>query len=248
MNFSILGVNIAVTNLNDVAQSIGEWVLKKEKVYVCVAPVATIIDCQKDKKYKEIINKAAMTTPDGMPVVWLGRRKGHKQIARTYGPDLLPAVCEYGIKGGIKHFFYGGQGEVNDLMIQRLRKKFPEIKIAGQHIPDFLEVGELEDQKVIDKINEVDPDILWVGLGSPKQDYWMANHRDKLNVPVMVGVGAAFDFIAGIKIQAPKWMQKSGLEWVFRLCQEPKRLWRRYLIGNTLFIWLLIKSKFSTKC
>jgi len=157
------------------------------------------------------------------------------------------ALCGQGQKKGYKHFLYGGSKSTCSLLKTVLKRRFPDIDIVGEYAPPFRPQHVQEDAKVVDEINRLSPDVLWVGLGSPKQDYWMYHHRDKLNVPVMVGVGAAFDFIAGTKKQAPVWMRKLGLEWLFRLCSEPKRLWKRYLIGNAHFIYLLIKSAIQPK-
>lgn len=240
--FEVLGVKIGGTNLFLTCDVIKKWVMDKVKTYICIAPVATIMDCQKDPKYREIINGSGITTPDGMPVVWLGKMKGMKKIARTYGPDLMLELCKNGQQEGLTHYFYGGLEEVNQKLIHRLKSQFENIKIGGSFAPSFRNIGELEDDQVIKKINNANADVLWVGLGSPKQDYWMYNHREKLNVPVMIGVGAAFDFLSGSKKQAPRWMQVSGLEWLFRLCQEPRRLWKRYLVGNTIFVYLILKE------
>ncbi len=239
-SFEILGVRISATNLSNTCEIFSRWIGAKEKNYVTIAPVSTIIDCQDDKVYKNIVNNSGLTTPDGMPIVWLGKMRGIKNIARTYGPDLLLEFCEYGLNKGYKHYFFGGSAQVLAQLKEKLENKFPGIKIAGSFDPGKRELGQVEPDEIIREINNANPDILWVGLGSPKQDYWMFNHRQKLNVPVMVGIGAAFDFIAGTKKQAPKWMQRSGLEWFFRLCQEPGRLWRRYLIGNTKFVFLIL--------
>jgi N-acetylglucosaminyldiphosphoundecaprenol N-acetyl-beta-D-mannosaminyltransferase len=244
---NILGVKIAATNLQLACQSIDRWIKERHKTYVCIAPVATIVDCRRDPKYRKVVNNAGMTTPDGMPLVWIGRLRGKKSTQRTYGPDLMLAFCQLSQTGGCRHYFYGGNPETNNRLMERLQNRFPGIKIAGNFSPPLRGIGELEQEDVIERINHANPDILWVGLGSPKQDYWMSNHRDKLNVPVMVGVGAAFDFIAGTKPQAPRWMQRSGLEWLFRLCCEPKRLWKRYLIGNSQFIWYLLKDTLKKK-
>lgn len=240
--FDILGVKIAVTNLQSACQSIEQWINEQGQTYVCIAPVSTIVDCQKDTEYRKIINSAAMTTPDGMPLVWIGKLCGKKFLQRTYGPDLMFAFCDLSRKKGYRHYFYGGDPQTNQRLIERLQNQFPGIRIVGNFSPSFIEVGELEREDTLARINEADPDILWVGLGSPKQDYWMHLHRDKLKVPVMVGVGAAFDFIAGTKPQAPAWMRRSGLEWLFRLCCEPRRLWKRYLIGNAKFICYLVRD------
>jgi len=242
----ILGVRIANTNLDKACRRIKEWIDSGEKTYVCVAPVSTVMDCQRDPEYRAIVNSAGMTTPDGMPLVWLGRRRGCADIDRTYGPDLVPRMCGFGREYGIRHFFYGGTPEVLSRLTSRLQIECPDMVIAGTYSPPLRKIGEEEPREVIDQINETRPDILWIGLGSPKQDVWMARHREKLDVPVMVGVGAAFDFLAGAKPQAPRWMQRSGLEWAFRLGCEPRRLWKRYLIGNTQFLYFLIRDRLGS--
>lgn len=245
--FYVLDVGVSAVNIEEACQEIDAIIRENRREYVCVAPVATIVDCRRDPEYKKIINRACMTTPDGMPVVWLGRLLGHKNVRRTYGPDLMLAVCEQGHLKGFRHYFYGSLPETCDRLEERLRQDFPWIKIAGKYSPPFRELSREEDRQIVEIINHLQPDIIWVGLGSPKQDFWMARHREHLNVPVMIGVGAAFDFLSGVKKQAPAWMQRLGLEWFFRLCCEPKRLWRRYLVGNTLFIFWLLKEALMGK-
>lgn len=242
---NILGVKISDVNPLLAFQKIQEWVKSRERVYVCVAPVSTLVDCQGNEEYRKVVNAAAMVTPDGMPIVWVARLKGSKQVERVYGPDLMRKVCEEGQGKGYRHYFYGGSEDTLEKLKRKIREQCPKINIAGNYSPSFVKKAELEKQEILDKINESKVDVLWVGLGSPKQDFWMALHRNKLNVPVMIGVGAAFDFLAGTKPQAPRWMQRSGLEWFFRLLCEPKRLWKRYLIGNTKFIFYLITDFFK---
>jgi len=239
---NIFGVRVDATNLTSACQRIENWIEQKKKTYVCISPVATIVDCQKDAKYCEIVNNAGMVTPDGMPVVWMGKLKGNQTIQRTYGPDLMRDFCQLSQQKKYRHYFYGGTELSIEKLKKNFKKQFPDLTIAGFFSPPMRSVGEPEEENILNQINAAKPDVLWVGLGSPKQDYWMANHRDKLEVPVMIGVGAAFDFFAGIKPQAPLWMRRSGLEWVFRLCSEPKRLWKRYLVGNTIFICLILKD------
>lgn len=238
----ILGVRISSVDIQSACSRICRWVEDRTKAYVCVTPVSTIVQCQLDPHYKSIINHADMNTPDGMPVVWISRLKGNRQIARTYGPDLMGAVCAAGQDKGYKHYFYGATPETCRLLEANLKRKFPRMSIVGKISPPFRTLSDEEDSQIVESINRAGPDILWIGLGSPKQDFWMHEHRERLNVPVMIGVGAAFDFLAGTKPQAPRWMQRVGSEWLFRLCCEPQRLWRRYLIGNSKFIFYLLKD------
>lgn len=238
----ILNVKISAINLDLACAAIDEWIQTRRKVYVCVAPVSTIVSCHEDEEYKGIVNNADMVTPDGMPVVWLARAKGYKSVARTYGPDLMRLVCARGQDKGYKHFFYGSTHETCARLEASLKKDFPRLSIAGMYAPPFRDLTDEENQRIVAMLNQSQADIIWVGLGSPKQDFWMARHRRVLEAPVMVGVGAAFDFVAGVKPQAPLWMQQACLEWLFRLSSEPQRLWRRYLIGNTKFLYLLLKE------
>jgi len=241
---SLLGVNVSRVNPVLAVRQICQWVIDKQRTYVCVAPVATLVDARRDPKYLQAVNGAGMVTPDGMPVVWLAKSKGCKDIARTYGPDLMLDVCNQGQDLGLRHFLYGGTESTLEKLQQKLLELYPAIKIVEAYAPPFKTGVWTEDQEIIDRINNSEADIIWVGLGSPKQDFWLQLHRPLLHAPVIVGAGAAFDFLSGVKPQAPKWMQQIGMEWFFRLCSEPKRLWKRYLIGNSLFILYLIRDSF----
>ncbi len=236
----ILGVKIDAVNLILACQKINHWIKERRKVYICVAPVSTIVECRRDQVYGKIINEADMVTPDGMPLVWLGRLRGHKDMQRTYGPDLMLALCQ---EAGLKHFLYGASEVVLERLQEKLKEYFPSVNIVGHHAPTFSQEVAVESPEIIDRINASQADIVWVALGSPKQDFWMHRHRGRLNAPVMIGVGAAFDFLAGVKPQAPRWVQRIGMEWFFRLCCEPKRLWKRYLIGNTQFLYCLLQDQ-----
>ena len=242
----ICGVRVSAVNLSLACEIIEGWIKAQHKTYVCVAPVSMIVDSHSQEGYKAIVNQAGMVTPDGMPLVWLAKSRGHKAVARTYGPDIMLRLCEISAKKGYKHYFYGGRPEVCEQLETKLKKRFPGLSIAGRFSPPFSSDYHCEEE-ILTKINQANPDILWVALGSPKQDFWMAEYRGRLNVPVIVGVGAAFDFLSGAKKQAPLWMRKCGLEWFFRLCCEPKRLWKRYLIGNTKFIYYLLKDFLRSK-
>jgi N-acetylglucosaminyldiphosphoundecaprenol N-acetyl-beta-D-mannosaminyltransferase len=239
----LLGVRVSAVSVPLAVKEIERWIASGTKTYVCVAPVSTLVDCQKNADYKDVVNRAGMVTPDGMPVVWMGKASGSRTIERTYGPDLMLAVVDAGQAKGRRHFWYGGKIETLDLLEKKLKARFPSLNVVGKYAPPVAAYAGKENADVIRMINEAKPDILWVGLGSPKQDFWMSLNRPLLDVPVMIGVGAAFDFLSGQKPQAPVWMQKSGLEWLFRLASEPRRLWRRYLIGNAEFIYYLVRAR-----
>ena len=238
---NICDVPVSSVNIPQACGIVDQWIRERKKAYVCVAPVSTIVESQSDKEYRQVLEGADMVTPDGMPLVWTAKLMGDKNIQRTYGPDLMLALCAAGRGKGYKHFLYGGTENTCSLLENVLKTRFPGIIISGRYAPPVREAHGRENDDVIHEINRLNPDILWVGLGSPKQDYWMVQHRSQLSVPVMIGVGAAFDFLAGTKKQAPRWMRDAGLEWFFRLCSEPRRLWKRYLIGNTQFVYLLIR-------
>jgi N-acetylglucosaminyldiphosphoundecaprenol N-acetyl-beta-D-mannosaminyltransferase len=184
----------------------------------------------------------SIVAPDGMPIVWLGRRGARRSVTRVYGPDMLLATAKDGLASGYRHFFYGSTPDTLAALVDRLRFRHPEFVVAGMLAPPFRPLSRQESDEVVDAINEAKPDIVWVGLGMPKQELWIAEYQQRLNAPVLMAVGAAFDFHAGRVRQAPMWMQRSGLEWFFRLGQEPRRLWRRYLVANTRFVGLLARE------
>ncbi len=233
---NILGVGISAINMPMALAAIDRWIAAREQHYVCVATVHSVMECQKDPTLCDILNRSGLTTPDGMPLVWLSRRQGFRHVERVDGPDLLLAVAERSVERGYRHYLYGGAPGVAERLAARLRARFPGIQIVGVEAPPFRPLTAEEDAAAVERINAARPDIVWVGLGAPKQERWMAAHAGRLQAPVLIGVGAAFDFHAGVKRQAPRWMQRHGLEWLFRLCQEPRRLARRYLVYNTLFM------------
>jgi N-acetylglucosaminyldiphosphoundecaprenol N-acetyl-beta-D-mannosaminyltransferase len=236
---NILGVRVSALNMAVATEKIAHWIANDARHFICVANVHTITESQRDPRLRWVNNNAGMVTPDGMPLVWVCRLMGQSQVSRVYGPDLLLAVCECSLQYGWSHYFYGGGPGVAEKMVERLLGRFPGLKVVGYESPPFRSLLVEEECAAVERINQAQADILWVGLGAPKQEYWMAEHLGLITVPVMIGVGAAFDFHAGVKKQAPRWMQRSGLEWLFRLMSEPKRLWRRYLINNPLFLWLV---------
>jgi N-acetylglucosaminyldiphosphoundecaprenol N-acetyl-beta-D-mannosaminyltransferase len=224
----VLGVGVNAINLDDAIATIERWIAEGNRNYVCVTGVHGVMECRHDEKLRSIHNESGMTTPDGMPLVWLSRLQGEKRTQRVYGPDLMRKMTAVSQPRGYRHFYYGGAPGVADRLQRELVDTHPELQVVGTYCPPFRELRPEEDEAIVQQINASRPDIVWVGLSTPKQEYWMASHLGRINAPVMLGVGAAFDFLAGTKRQAPLWMQRSGLEWLFRLGSEPRRLWRRY--------------------
>ncbi len=243
--FSILGVQIAAIDMDDACSLVEDAILRRQKKYICVCPVSTIMECKRNERVLESVNSADLITPDGMPTVWIGRMQGYANIRRVYGPELMQNMCDISQKKGYKSYFYGSSPDVLNKLKENLNKKYPDLIISGMFSPPFRQLTKEEDDKIVKDINNNSPDIIWVGLGSPRQDLWMYEHRDRVNAPLMIGVGAAFDFLAGMKPQAPRWIRNNGFEWLFRLTTEPKRLWRRYLIDNSLFLYYVGMDLFS---
>lgn len=234
---NILGVAISAIDLSWATEEIERWVADDEHHYVNICTVHTVMECRQAPRLRAIVNGAGMATPDGMPLVWLSRLHGHRESGRVYGPDLMLALCERNGRSGLRHYFYGGAPGVAPLLVSRLKGRFPNLQVAGHHTPPFRPADAPETPEVIEEINRSGADVVWVGLGTPKQDYWIARHRPLLDAPVLIAVGAAFDFHAGRLAQAPGWMQRAGLEWLFRLAHEPRRLALRYLRYNPQFVY-----------
>ncbi len=207
--------------------------------YVCFGTVHMIMESHDSPEFGAKINAADMIVPDGMPIVWMQRLHGRKKATRVRANDLMIMLCEYAEKHGLRVGFYGGKPEVIDGIIERAAKDFPKLNIAYAYSPPFRPLTSEEDSEITDKIAESETQILFMGLGCPKQENWMAEHKPKLNC-VMLGVGASFDFYAGNVKESPEWLGKLGLEWLYRLTREPKRLWKRYLILNPRFMMLAI--------
>ena len=202
----------------------------------------TLVEASSNLPLREALNhKDAVAAPDGMPLVWVGRAMG-REVGRVCGPDLMPLLIERGREQAARHFFYGGAPGVADALAARLTERFPGLIVAGTHSPPFRALSADEDAAEVQLINDAKPDYVWVGLGSPKQDLWIATHRAKLDAPVLFAVGAAFDFHSGGLRRAPAWMQRTGTEWLYRLLAEPRRLLRRYTVVNTMFVLLLARQ------
>ena len=234
---NVLGVGISVLDQDRAREFLFQAVREGRRGYVTITNVHSVSEAQRDPKLKRIFNNALLATPDGMPIVWMGRLQGHPDIRRVYGPDLVLNLCDHARPFGFSHFFFGGKPGVAEELAANLEKRFPGLKIAGTFSPPFRPLDETERTQLRDIVRQTQPDFFWVGIGMPKQEYFMAEYLSILpEAKVFIGVGAAFDFFSGRVRQAPRWMMQIGLEWLFRLTQDPKRLWKRYLINNPLFM------------
>lgn len=232
----IMNVNIAAIDMEWLIQFTRENIKDLSGNYCCVANVHTTVTAWEDGKYCEVQNASALTIPDGGPLSSIGRKRGHGNMERITGPDYMEEIFKLSAGERYRHFFYGSTQETLDKLREEIGKKYPEIEIVGMYSPPFRPLSEEEEKEIVNKINESNADFIWVGLGAPKQERWMACHKGCVK-GFMVGVGAGFDYFAGNIKRAPMWMQKSNLEWLYRLMQEPQRLFRRYIKTNTKFIW-----------
>jgi N-acetylglucosaminyldiphosphoundecaprenol N-acetyl-beta-D-mannosaminyltransferase len=234
-----VGICLEPTSYDSACGQILDWIKASESRYVCVANVHTIMEAYDSLDFKRLVNTADLVTPDGMPLVWMMRVKGLKGQERVYGPTLMLKTVEVAARKKIPVGFYGGAPRVLESLIIRMQARYEGLNVAFSCSPPFHMMSQDEDHAIVEQINQSGARILFVGLGCPKQEYWMAENRGRVNA-VMIGVGAAFDFHSGLKAQAPMWMQTIGLEWLFRLLTEPRRLWRRYLYHNPRFMVLAI--------
>lgn len=237
----ILGVKVAVTDMNQVVNFIYKNIKDLSGKYICVSNVHTTVMSYEDSDYKKNQNSAALRLPDGGPLSSVQRKRGYKDAQRVTGPDLMKRLFEESENNQLKHFFYGSTLETLSTLETKLKEKYPKLKIVGKYSPPFRKLTIDEDKKIVEEINNSNADIVWIGLGAPKQEIWMNEHEGKVT-GVMIGVGAGFDYHAGNIKRAPKWMQKCNLEWAYRLCQDPKRLFQRYVKTNFKFIKLVNKE------
>jgi N-acetylglucosaminyldiphosphoundecaprenol N-acetyl-beta-D-mannosaminyltransferase len=246
----IVSLNVNVCDHASAIERVAELVEKGHGGYVCFSTVHMTMESFDNAEYAAKVNAADLIIPDGMPLVWMQKLQGERQAARVRANDLMIMLCAYAEKNNLSVGFYGGKQTVVDAILEKAKKDYPNLKIAYALSPPFRPLTDEEDAEITAEINEKKPDILFMGLGCPKQENWMWAHKEKLTA-VMLGVGASFDFFAGNVRESPEWLGKLGLEWLFRLTQEPRRLWRRYLILNPRFIWLatlqMLNSKQSDK-
>lgn len=247
----IVGAPVSAINMQTAIERLASWIGKPQSQYVCVADVHSIMQTRANPSHMASMRGAAMVTPDGMPLVWTGRALGHQSMARVCGPDLLSEVCSASEARGWRHYFYGGAEGVVDRLQAALEARYPNLDIVGTYSPPFRPLTDAEDAEIVRKILDAKTDILWVGLGCPKQEKWMADHVQRLPGVTLIGIGAAFDFHTGRIERAPIWMQRNGLEWLHRLLSEPKRLWRRYLVLAPRFALLaggqVLKRRLSSR-
>jgi N-acetylglucosaminyldiphosphoundecaprenol N-acetyl-beta-D-mannosaminyltransferase len=237
--YNVLGVGISALTLRQARDIVLECRGTLRRGYICCGTAYGLTEARRDSQLRQIYNEALLTTPDGMPLVWLGPRG----VERVYGPDLMLAVCDAGRGHGLRHYFCGGVPGVAEALRERLQKKLPGLDVVGTFTPPFRPLDATELKALRAHIAQTRPDVVWVGLSSPKQEKFMARHWQELDAGVLIGVGAAFDFHSGRVRQAPRWIQRSGFEWLFRLCTEPRRLGRRYLTTNPHFVLRVIGQK-----
>lgn len=241
--FTVLGTPVACVDMPGAIQTVRSWLQDGERGRtVTFTNVHMVMEGLKSENFRELIASMDMNCPDGMPLVWAGRRKGIQGIARVCGPDFLPMFCEATADLKVRHYFYGGSDGVAKKTAEALQKRIPGLQVAGIYSPPFRVLSQDEDEEIVRSINATEPDVIWVCLGCPKQELWIQSHKERLNAKVLLAVGLAFDVIADVRKRAPRVLQSCGLEWLYRLFQEPGRLWRRYLLYNTLFVYRYLRE------
>ncbi|MEO7115973.1 MAG: WecB/TagA/CpsF family glycosyltransferase [Caldimonas sp.] len=233
----VLGVKVSAVNLKLAVERADQWIAAGSPGYICVTGVHGVMEAQADSEFRRILNHAYINTPDGMPLSWIGRLQGFRAMDRVFGPDFMTAMCRLSVERGYRNFLYGGKPGVAELLSKTLQRKFPGLQVVGTYTPPFRNLTFEEEEEILAQVAESKPHILWVGLGTPKQERFMAQNVDRLQVPLLVGVGAAFDYHTGRIRDCSQWIKRAGLQWLHRLMQDPRHLWRRYLRNNPAFLW-----------
>jgi N-acetylglucosaminyldiphosphoundecaprenol N-acetyl-beta-D-mannosaminyltransferase len=247
-SFRLLDTPIAAYTFSAAIEEVSRFVRTRSRTrLVHFTTVHMLIEAVMNKEFSSILKSADLNFPDGMPLVWLGRRTGNSTVSRVCGPEFMPAFCKQTAHLGYRHFFYGGAPGAAEAVIEALKRESPEIEIAGHFTPPYRPLTAEEDREICTRINQSEADLVWVCLGCPAQEKWIHEHRDKLNAPVLLAVGAAFDFVAGRAQRAPKLLRENGLEWLYRLVKDPRRLWRRYLVYNAFFLYLMLKQAYKAE-
>lgn len=232
----ILGVPVSLVGLSSATEAVLDWCRAGQAHYVCVRDVHGVMRAQQDPDLRALHEEAGLVTPDGMPLVWLARLRGHAEVSRACGSDLMAELCRRSADEGLRHYFYGGKPGVAERLATGFAERFPGLAIAGTHTPPFRTLTAEEDERVTATIAATHPHVVWVGLSTPTQEFWMRDHVSRIPGATLIGVGAAFDFHTGDVRRAPRWMRSAGLEWLHRLASDPRRLWRRYLVLAPRFV------------
>jgi N-acetylglucosaminyldiphosphoundecaprenol N-acetyl-beta-D-mannosaminyltransferase len=233
----VLGVKVSAIDLSKAVDMADRWIAAENRGYICVTGVHGVMEAQSDPEFRHILNHAFINTPDGMPMSWVGHLQGFTKMDRVYGPDFMTAMCRLSVERGYRHFLYGGELGVAELLKEMLQRRFPGLQVVGTYTPPFRNLTSEEEVEVLTQVRESKPHILWVGLSTPKQERFMAAYIDRLQVPLLVGVGAAYDYHTGRILDCSDWTKRAGLQWLHRLLQDPRRLWKRYLRNNPAFVW-----------
>ena len=239
---NVLGIGIHAIDMSEAVRRSQQLLAQGGRGYVCVTGVHGVMESQADPELRGVLNGAFLCVPDGMPTVWVGRAQGHRQMRRVYGPDYMLEMCRASQEHGYRHFLYGGAPGVAQRLSQRLRERMPWLQVVGTLTPPYGPLSARQEDELAEHVEATNPDIFWVGLSTPKQERFMAGHCGRLGVQLMVGVGAAFDLHAGLRMDSPQWMKKCGLQWLHRMAQEPTRLGPRYLKHNPRFVWEIARQ------
>lgn len=241
--YKVLNVHFDLVDYRTVIENIDQWRRSGQRRFVTLIPPHSVMMCHRDSELREAVGQAGMTLPDGAGVILAANLLKYPDRGRVTGPMLMLKLCEWGTADGYRHFFYGGSPGVADMLAKRLTEKFAGLKVTGAYSPPFRTLTAQEDAKIVQYINSTRPDVVWVGLGSPKQEKWMAGHVGKIDAAALIGVGAAFDFHSGRVKWAPPWVRKAGLEWAFRLVVDPKHMWRRN-VNSAFFLARVLRQSF----
>jgi len=233
---NVLGVGIHAVTMDSAVQLISEAIADRKRGYICLTSVHGVMEAQRDPTFMKVLAQASLVLPDGMPTVWVGRLQGFAGMKRVFGPDLMLTILSHPELALRSHFLYGGAPGVSGELRERLTRRLPHLRIVGHYTPPFRPLNPDEDLELANMLRDTKPDIVWVGLGTPKQEYFMAEYLPRLSTTLMIGVGAAFDFHTGRLKDSPQWIKDLGLQWLHRLIQEPSRLWKRYALNNPLFV------------
>lgn len=233
----VLGVKVSAVNMRNAVALAEDWIARRRPGYICLTGVHGIMEADADPEFREILNRAVLNAPDGMPLSWIGHAQGHRTMDRVFGPDFMAAMCSASVDGRYRHFLYGGQPGVAQDLKRALLERFPGLQIVGTWTPPFRPLTSAEEAEFLTAVHSAQPDIVWIGLSTPKQERFMAAWVGRLHVPLLVGVGAAFDFHTGRLKDSPRWIKRSGLQWLHRMLQDPRRLAPRYLRTHPAFVW-----------